>query len=63
MRTIRLQTLSLAFVIAIMLMQTCGGAEEKSNLKILNVQFEPIRQGKNIVRVKIQKTTEQTRWA
>jgi len=56
---IRLQTLSLAFVIAIMLMQTCGGAEEKSNLKILDVQFEPIRQGKNIVRIKVQNTSEE----
>jgi len=35
------------------------GEEQESNLKILNVKFEPIRQGKNIVHVKLENTSEQ----
>jgi hypothetical protein len=36
-----------------------GSDEQKSNLKILDVKFEPIRQGKNIVRVKVENTSRQ----
>jgi len=35
------------------------GEEQESNLKILDVKFEPIRQGKNIVRLQVQNTSEQ----
>jgi len=35
------------------------GSDEKSNLKILDVKFEPIRQGKNVIRAKVQNTSEQ----
>jgi hypothetical protein len=31
---------------------------KKSNLKVLDVQFEPIRQGKNVVRVKVENASE-----
>jgi hypothetical protein len=41
------------------LIQGCTSAEQTANLKIRDVQFEPIRQGKNIVRVKVQNTSEQ----
>jgi hypothetical protein len=34
-------------------------AQEQSNLDILDIQFEPIHQGKNIVRVKVQNVTTQ----
>ena len=36
-----------------------GSEEQESNLKILDVKFEPIRQGKNIVHVQVQNTSEQ----
>jgi hypothetical protein len=36
-----------------------GGEKQVSNLKILDVKFEPIRQGKNIVHVKAQNTSRQ----
>lgn len=32
---------------------------EKSNLEVLDIKFEPIRQGKNVVRVKVQNISEQ----
>jgi len=54
-----LNALILISVVSIASAQAFGGAEEKSNLKILDVQFEPIRQGKNVVRVKVQNTSEQ----
>ncbi|UCE49682.1 MAG: hypothetical protein JSW47_05950, partial [Phycisphaerales bacterium] len=34
-------------------------AQAQSNLEILDIQFEPIRQGKNVVRVKVQNTSEE----
>ena len=46
-------------IVSIASVQAFGGATEKANLKILDVQFEPIRQGKNVVRVKVQNTSEQ----
>jgi len=46
-------------VISIAFVPALGSDEQKSNLKILDIQFEPIRQGKNIVRVKVENTSEQ----
>jgi hypothetical protein len=59
MRKITLLTFILSLVISIASVQTFASVEEKTNLKILDVQFDPIRQGKNIVRVKVQNTSEQ----
>ncbi len=39
--------------------ETVTDTDEKSNLKILGVEFEPIRQGKNVVRIKVKNTSEQ----
>lgn len=39
---------------------SCNPAvSEKNNLEVLDVKFEPIRQGKNVVRVKVQNTSEE----
>jgi len=59
MRKIALHIFLLSLIISIASVQAFGGAEEASNLKILDVQFEPIRQGKNILRVRVQNTSEQ----
>ena len=58
MRKVTLLTFILSLVISIASVQAFASVEEKTNLKILDVQFEPIRQGKNIVRVKVQNTSE-----
>jgi hypothetical protein len=44
---------SIAFVPAL------GGEKQDGNLRVLEVKFEPIRQGKNIVHVKVQNTSGQ----
>ena len=44
---------------SIVLVPAAAGEKQESNLKILDVKFEPIRQGKNIVRVKVQNTSAQ----
>ena len=44
---------------SIALVPAAGGEKQESSLKILDVKFEPIRQGKNIVRVKVQNISEQ----
>jgi len=40
------------------LIEAKAGAEEKSNLKVLDVKFEPIHQGKNTLRVKVKNTSD-----
>lgn len=56
---ISLHTFVLALVISITSAQALGSTEEKSNLKVLDIEFEPIRQSKNVVRVKVQNTSGQ----
>jgi len=48
----------LSLVVSIAFVPAMGSEEQESNLKILDVKFEPIRQGKNIVRVKVENTSE-----
>jgi prepilin-type processing-associated H-X9-DG protein len=36
--------------------EPAASAEKSGNLKVLDVQFEPIHQGKNVVRIKVQNT-------
>ncbi len=38
--------------------QLLAGQAEKSNLKLVNLAFEPIAQGKNVVRIKLRNPTE-----
>jgi hypothetical protein len=59
MHKVTLLTLSLSLIISITIVPAIGGEKQESNLKILDVKFEPIRQGKNIVRVKVQNTSGQ----
>jgi len=58
MRKITLHTFILSLGISITSAQAAAGLEEQTNLKILDVQFEPIRQGKNIVHVKVQNNSD-----
>ena len=49
----------LTLIVPITSVQVFASGLEKSNLKILDVQFEPIQQGKNIVRVNVQNASAQ----
>ena len=57
MRKTTLHIFILNLIVSIASVQVFAGVEEENSLKILDVQFEPIRQGKNIVRVKVQNTS------
>jgi len=59
MRKVTLLTFISSLVVSITFLPALGGDEQESNLKILDVKFEPIRQGKNIVRIKVENTSEQ----
>jgi hypothetical protein len=59
MRKVTLLIFILSLIVTIAFVPALGGDEQGSNLKILDIQFEPIRQGKNIVRVKVENTSEQ----
>jgi hypothetical protein len=59
MHKVTLLTLSLSLIISITIVPAIGGEKQESSLKILDVKFEPIRQGKNIVRVKVQNISSQ----
>ncbi|HUW20396.1 MAG TPA: hypothetical protein VMW16_13950 [Sedimentisphaerales bacterium] len=54
-RTRRVLTVSLVMSLAA---SAISAPSKKSNLKVLDVQFEPIRQGKNVVRVKVENASE-----
>ena len=59
MRKVTLCIFILSLVVSIAFVPAMGGEKQESNLKILDVKFEPIRQGKNIVRIKVENTSEQ----
>ena len=59
MRKVNLCLFILSLVVSIAFVPAFGGVEQESNLKILDIQFEPIRQGKNVVRVKAENTSGQ----
>ncbi len=59
MSRIGLYTLTSTLILSIAPIQSCAASEPKVNLKILDVQFEPVRQGKNIVRMKVQNSSEE----
>ena len=48
-----------SLIVSIAFIPAVGGEKHEKNLKILDVKFEPIRRGKNIVRVKVENTSEQ----
>jgi len=54
-----LLTFILSIIVSIAPVPALCSDEQKNNLKILDVKFEPIRQGKNIVRVKVENTSRQ----
>ena len=56
---ISLHIFILTLIVSITSAQTSAGNSENSNLKILDVQFEHIRQGKNVVRVEVQNASEE----
>lgn len=49
----------LTLIILTILVHTSPGTLGKSNLTILDVKFDPIHQGKNVVRVKVKNTSQQ----
>ena len=59
MRKVTLLTFISSLIVSISFVTAMGSEEQESNLKIQDVIFEPIRQGKNIVRVKVENTSEQ----
>jgi hypothetical protein len=59
MRKVTLLIFILSLIISIAFVPAFGDDKQESNLKILDVKFEPIRQGKNIVRVKVVNTSGQ----
>lgn len=56
---ISLHIFILTLIVSITSAQSFGGVEENSNLKVLDIQFEPIRRGKNVVYVKVQNLSSQ----
>jgi hypothetical protein len=54
MHKVTLIIFSLSLIVSNTFVPAIGREKQDSNLKILDVKFEPIRQGKNIVRVKVQ---------
>lgn len=59
MNQVKVHTFILTSIILIIPILAFAGTLKKNNLKILEVKFEPIRQGKNAVRVKVQNTSEE----
>jgi len=57
MRKVTLLIYISSLVISIAFVPAFGDVEQESNLKILDVEFEPVRRGKNIVRVKVENTS------
>jgi hypothetical protein len=59
MRKVTLLIFILSLIVTIAFVPALGGDAQESNLKLLDIQFKPICQGKNIVRVKVENTSEQ----
>ena len=59
MKTLKTTTIILLVICSFTLFEAKAVADEKSNLEVLDIKMEPIRQGKNVVRVKVQNTSDE----
>lgn len=59
MKKLKITTIIFLVLCTSTLVEAKAGADEKSNLEVLEVKMEPIRQGKNVVRVKVRNTSNE----
>lgn len=58
MKKLKITIIILLVICSFALVEAKAGADEKSNLEVLDIKMEPIRQGKNVFRVKVQNTSD-----
>ena len=58
MKKLKITTIILLIICSFALVEAKAGADEKSDLEVLDIKMEPIRQGKNVFRVKVQNTSD-----
>jgi hypothetical protein len=61
MKKLKITTIIFLVLCTSALLEAKAGADEKSNLEVLDIKMEPVRQGKNVVRVKIRNTSNEDR--
>lgn len=59
MKTLKTTTIILLVICSFALVEAEAGADEKSNLEVLDIKTEPIRQGRNVVSVKVRNTSNE----
>ena len=59
MKTLKTTTIILLVICSFALVEAEAGADEKSNLEVLDIKTEPIRQGRNVVNVKVRNTSNE----
>jgi hypothetical protein len=59
MKTLKITIIILLVLCTFTLVEAKSGAEKKSNLEILDIKLEPIQQGKNVVRLKVQNNSDE----
>jgi hypothetical protein len=58
MKKLKITTIIFLVLCTSALFEAKADADEKSNLEVLDIRMEPIRQGKNVVRVKVRNTSD-----